>query len=225
LPPLDSADTTDRLRPWVPVPQVTLHADHADHPDCRQSAGHAWVLQDRASLVEPHALPPLCAATLMRRARVWAPVPQVTEHAPYADHADSAQSTGQAWALHTRCSSSGHSAPPNDATTTISCARDWTPPPQVREQVVHANHLGWQSTGHGCVLQSRSWVTTPSPPSHALPPAEAGVVIVRVRDWVPLPQSSEHAPYPPHALTTQSTGHANALQALVAARAGQATPP
>jgi hypothetical protein len=61
---------------------------------------------------EPHAAPPFLAATTTERVLVLEPVPQDLVHRVKADQAETLQSTGQAWRLHTRSSLSGHALPP-----------------------------------------------------------------------------------------------------------------
>lgn len=45
-----------------------------------------------------------------------------------------------------------------------------------------------------------------------VPPWAGWTLTVRVRDWVPVPQLTEHAPYPCQLFMTQSIGHFWSLQ-------------
>lgn len=47
-----------RLRLWLPVPQVLVHADHAPKLDMTQLIGQAWLLQLAVSCKTGQATPP-----------------------------------------------------------------------------------------------------------------------------------------------------------------------
>jgi hypothetical protein len=101
------------VRPLEPVPQDSVHAEKADQAETIQSMGQAWMLQRCSSEVWAQTTPPLIAEVVTERVRVWEPEPQEREHADQLVKPDTTQSTGQVWALQTRCSSRvGHVSPP-----------------------------------------------------------------------------------------------------------------
>jgi hypothetical protein len=80
-PPCKADTTTDRLRVWVPVPQVLEHCDFADQNDSSQCTGQAMPALQTFSWT-----PVQCALSLVLTTvalRVVVPPPQVLEQ---ADH-------------------------------------------------------------------------------------------------------------------------------------------
>ena len=111
------------------------------------------------------------------RVRAIDPRLQVFEHAPHADHADTAQWTGHAPSTQT-CSSPryGHALPPCAGLTSTVRARVFLPSPQVFEHRVNRPHFDMtQSTGHAPVAQS--WVCLSA--GQALPLWSDSVATVR----------------------------------------------
>ena len=68
-PPFDGDVTMERVRVWVPLPQVSEHVPNALQADTTQSTGHgelhAWV-----SVRAGHATPPFDAGVTTERLRV-----------------------------------------------------------------------------------------------------------------------------------------------------------
>jgi hypothetical protein len=100
-----------------------VHVDQAAQLLATQSTGHAWALQVNCSTAAPHASPPWLETTRTDRLRVWTPLPHVVEHGVNMPQPDIAQSTGQAWVLHTRSRMSGHSSPPCMAVLIVATGR------------------------------------------------------------------------------------------------------
>ena len=102
FPPNAAAILTLRSRVWAPVPQVLVQAPKAPQAETTQSMGQAWVLQSVSSVRVGQALPPLATAVVTTLNRFLVPAPQLTEQTLQADQAETTQSTGQAWVLHSR---------------------------------------------------------------------------------------------------------------------------
>jgi hypothetical protein len=67
---------TERVRNFVPVPQVAVHALYADQPDCLQSTAQAKVLQVVEEVKVGQPRPPRLVEVTMERVLVFMPVPQ-----------------------------------------------------------------------------------------------------------------------------------------------------
>jgi hypothetical protein len=119
---------------------------------------------------------------------------------------------GHACWLHTRSWRLGHATPSCKAQVVTTKLRSWLPPPHVVVQSVHGCHSKTQSTGHS-TGPAQSVSSTRS--GQRLPPCLGVTVMVRVRAWMPGPQSTEHASHEAQALTTQSIGQRCSLHAWV----------
>jgi hypothetical protein len=86
------------------------------------------------------------------------------------------------------------------------------------DQTPNADVAQW--IGHGPLLHVR----VSSACGHALPPFVGGV-LVRLRDWMPLPHDFVQVNQDSHVPTSQLTGHAWLLQSRVSAACGHALPP
>ena len=84
----------ERLRRFVPVAQVAVHAVKAVQADTRQSMGQKKVLQVLMPLVILQAAPPKAAVVMVERERFLVPEPQVAEHAVKAVQLVTLQSIG-----------------------------------------------------------------------------------------------------------------------------------
>ena len=137
---------------------------------------------------------------------------------------DTAQSRGhEAW-LHERDSfSAGHVEPPSLASCVTLRARDCAPVPHDTVQALHAeNEETVQWTGHGPFEHACCAAVT----SSHVPPYMWPLRIVRERCCVPpAPQDLLQPDHVPHAVTTQSTGHAWVLQARATITWLHAAPP
>ena len=129
---------------------------------------------------------------------------------------DTAQSIGHGAAPHTADSVSaaalGHGVPPCSAAVVTVRLRACVPPPHVTEHASNAPHtLSTHATGHGCALHACA--STSDAHAASLPPYAAAVVTLRVRVWLPPPQSTLHAPNGPQTDVAQSTGHCLSMHA------------
>lgn len=78
-----------------PLPHDTEQVDHAAHADTAHATGQQPRPQFAVSLSGGHGMPPLAAALVAARVRVFvADGPQLAVHVDHAAHADTAQSTG-----------------------------------------------------------------------------------------------------------------------------------
>jgi hypothetical protein len=119
-------------------------------------------------------------------------------------------------------SSDGHIAPPPDAASLTVRQRRVLPNEHIAVQSVHLPHaVTEQSTGHAIVPHSTLSVVL----GHAMPPAEVGTAVARVRCRAPVPQVAEHGPQTSQTPTEQSTGHVEVAQAIVPDNAGHVEPP
>jgi hypothetical protein len=193
------------------------------------SLGHAPVLHACSPVCAGHALPPNRAAMSAGRVRVRVPpAPHVAEQVPNADQSPTTQSTGQAWALHTRSSSfAGHRACTASARASSAFAAVarlfWRPPPHDFVHADQADHLyTGQSAGlHTWVLQSRD----SSAAGQGSAPWAGRRRMFRMRDWMPDPQTSEQTLHVPHSDTAHATGQTLVLHARVSVEDAHATPP
>lgn len=130
-------------------------------------------------------------------------------------HTETAQSIGHCWGLQFSVSSTSvlHAAPPPEATVVTVLVRRRSPVPHGlshRSQACQPDST--QSTGQAWSLQKRASVIG----AHATPPYAAGVVMLRRRDWRPLPQSCVQVVQLPQAPSSQSIGQSWVLQFSVA---------
>jgi hypothetical protein len=79
-PPLLAAVSTKRKREVLPVPQLTVHADHACHPATEQSTGQVKGLHSVLCAVSGQGVPPPVAACAMTRVREATPPSHVRVH-------------------------------------------------------------------------------------------------------------------------------------------------
>ena len=126
----------ERLRRFVPVPQVAVHAVKGVQVDTLQSTGQWKVLQVLIEDMAGHAIPPCMGKLIMERERFLVPEPQVAEQAPKAVQKEYLQSIGQAkeWQF-SELEREGQVTPP--CLTSVTMERDlvFEPVPQV---LVHA---------------------------------------------------------------------------------------
>jgi hypothetical protein len=91
--------------------------------------------------------------------------------------------------------------------------------------LVHVDHAEkadvTQWIGQGPLVHARISLVAP----HMRPPWAVCVVMVRVRDCVPVLQDTEQLPHEFHSVVWQLTGQRWVLHATVSLIAGQATPP
>lgn len=210
IPPFDAGVFTVRVRLCVPPPQVFEHVPNALQSFHSQSTGtgHACSLHAWLSLVGPsHSMPPPEAGVFTVRVRVWVPPPHVFEHVPNALQSFQTQSTGMGHACSLQAWLSlvgpSHALPPLDAGVFTVRVRVCVPPPHIFEHVPNAvQSFQTQSTGgvHAASLQALVSLSA----GQAAPPLAGCVMMVRVRDWVPPPHSTEHPCHSPKALTLQS---------------------
>jgi hypothetical protein len=143
-----------------------------------QSAGQASVLQVREDTVGQL----MAALTLGFLAeRFCTPPPQLTEHAPHADHSRS-HAMMHAWVLQSAFSvRAGQWTPSCAASTTTVRTRCFTPPPHVLLHMFQfPQSETMQLTGQARMLQF-SFSAMESDPGHTRPPEEAGLMTDRLR--------------------------------------------
>ena len=126
----------ERLRRFVPVPQVAVHAVKAVQADTRQSIGQWKVLQVLIDLVVGQEAPPKAPGVTTERLRCLVPVAQVAEHGVKADQLDTLQSTAH-WKLLQVADAlkDGQPWPPNLAAVTTERVLVFEPLPHDLEQV------------------------------------------------------------------------------------------
>ena len=208
MPPRLADSTMARVRVCTAVgPHEAAQLPHDDHIDTTQSMGQSsGAHASRSISTDGQGVPVPTAAVITALERVRFPPPQVVEHAPHLDQAESTQfcvPSGQAAVLHTSvCTRSSHATPPNAAATCTVRERDRCPPAQVTEQASHDDHgLSWQSRGQF----TSGHVAFSSKIGHSSPPFSRLVMMVRLRDSVPFgPQLIEQADQEPHTDTAQS---------------------
>ena len=112
LPPWAGALMTERVRVLEPEPQDLVQALNLDQAETLPSMGHLWELQARAERKPEQPRPPKAPRLMMLRVRRWTPLPQVLVQEVQRDQAETLQSMGQRWRLHTRCFVAGQELPP-----------------------------------------------------------------------------------------------------------------
>jgi hypothetical protein len=112
LPPWAGALMTERVRVLEPMPQVLEQALNLDQAETLPSMGQLWELQARAERKPEQPRPPKAPRLMMLRVRRWTPLPQVLVQEVQRDQAETLQSMGQRWRLHTRCFVAGQELPP-----------------------------------------------------------------------------------------------------------------
>lgn len=223
LPPKATFTLMPRLRVLVPPPQLTLQSGQASQESTTQSTGQLWVLQSCASEPEGQTLPPNLDS-VKDRVRICWPWPQETEQSSQPCQAPTTQSTGHSSVLHERSSvRSPHFAPPWLSLVLIPRVRVSRPPPQVLVHDPQTDQFSIsQWIGQGPSVHVCDWVSA----GQELPPWEASVAMVRVRDWLPpMPQVKLQASQSPKLLTAQFTGQAWLLHPRDSSKAPQALPP
>jgi hypothetical protein len=94
------------------MPQVLEQALNLDQAETLPSMGQLWELQARAERKPEQPRPPKAPRLMMLRVRRWTPLPQVLVQEVQRDQAETLQSMGQRWRLHTRCFVAGQELPP-----------------------------------------------------------------------------------------------------------------
>jgi hypothetical protein len=195
---------------------------------------HVWLWQMASSDVAGHAVATPALAEVSCRAREWEPPPHAAEQSVHALQELTEQSTHGIVEQATESDREGHAAPPENPASLTDRDRCEFPTVHHASHVVHAPHvLTAQSLGHVfsvpmrpvgpvavAVQESTSVVL-----EHAIPPAEAGALMVRIRSRDPAPHVREHELHNCHALWEQSLGQIGITQLRVSARAGQEAPP
>jgi hypothetical protein len=181
------------------------------------------VLQDCVSERDGHTLPPWSAFVVMERERLCEPPPQLRVQVDHAEKADVTQWIGHGPSLHACVSeSTSQATPPYADAVVVMRPRECVPAPHECEQLPHESHADCtQSMGQTAVLQSCVSDTA----GQATPPWAAMTSTARVRSCEPEPHVSEHCCHEPHSPTTQSTGHAVMLQAMVSLIGPHGVPP
>ena len=152
-------------------------------------AVHIWLLQVASSDVAGHAGATPSLAEVSCRARTRAPPPHAAEQSVHALQALTEQSSHGIVEQAAVSERGGHAVPPADSASLTD--RDLCEFPTVHDasHFVHAPHaLTAQSLGHVCSMVMRPIaVAVPVQEStsvvleHAMPPAEAGELMVRIR--------------------------------------------
>jgi hypothetical protein len=207
-PLLAGATTTLRVRRESPGPHICEQAPHVVHALSWQSIGHAAGAHASLSLSGGHEAPLHCASVVTVRVCVRVPLPHVTEHDDHVDQPLTTHDTGQQPKPQLDVSeSSGQAAPPlAGCTVTVRVRVLVADVPHVAEHAPHALHSDTsQCTGGGGHAPSEHACWSLAEPVHG-PPHDAGVVMLRVRVWVPLSQVTEHADHAVYADHTQLLG-------------------
>ena len=195
---------------------------------------HVWLLQMASSDVAGHAVATPAPAEVSCRAREWAPPPHAAEQSVHALQELTEQSTHGIVEQAAESDREGHAAPPANSASLTDRDRCELPEVHHASHVVHAPHeLTAQSLGHVFSVPMRTvgpvavavQESTSVVLEHAMPPAEAGELMVRIRARDPAPHVTEHELHTCHALWEQSLGHTITTQLRVSARAGQEAPP
>ena len=223
-PPFFGCVVIERVRREVPLAQVLEHDPQLPQFDTTQFTGQGFVLHALEAFSVGHALPPFLTCVVIVRLRFCVPEPQALVQPPHDCHEETAQSMGQAFVLHAAVVLVfSHFLPPFAAFCAIVRVLDLVPLPHVLEHFPHADHAEClQLTGQAFVLHTAFIERL----GHLRPPSFGWVLTVRVRGWMPPPQSLLHLPYAAHALTTQWTGQPRVLHFCVFFRGcGHALPP
>ena len=195
---------------------------------------HVWLLQMASSDVAGHAVATPAPAEVSCRAREWAPPPHGAEQSVHALQELTEQSTHGIVEQAAESDREGHAAPPANSASLTDRDRCELPEVHHASHVVHAPHeLTAQSLGHVFSVPTRPvgpvavavQESTSVVLEHAMPPAEAGELMVRIRARDPAPHVTEHELHTCHALWEQSLGQTITTQLRVSARAGQEAPP
>jgi hypothetical protein len=166
------------------------------------------------------AAPPKAGCVLVRL-RDCVPAPHDVVHVDQAPKLGSTQSTGHACALQLRVSAECGQATPPLVGSWVARLRSCEPEPHEAVQVDQASKAGTtQSTGHAWALHDCISALC----GQALPPL-VGATWVRLRSCEPMPHEAVQVVQAPKVPTSQSAGHAWALQARVSAECGQTLPP
>lgn len=211
----------------MPSPQVALHDEKPVHGECTQFCGHEGTFEhDSVSAAGPQGVPPCTAATMIDRARVTWPAPQVTEHADHAPQLLCSQCTGHgAFAgAQGRSSNVAEHEPPQLAGTRIVRARSCFPGPHCVSQPLHApQSLRSQGVAQHELPQASVWLRF----GQCVPQSCCACVTVRARVRVPapMPHDAVHVPHAPQSETWQSTQQAWGLHACVSCRLCVQVPP
>jgi hypothetical protein len=155
-PPSAAAVTTLRVRVWVPLPQVSVHAPYVPHGESSQSRGQAMTPHSSTASSEGQPVPALACCVVTERERDLEPTPHVLVHVLHEAQELTSQWTGQPGrSVHARISVSAPAvAPPWRAAESTLRARCCTPVPQVVLHEPHVPHCDATAfTGHSISLQ------------------------------------------------------------------------
>mmetsp|Transcript_17776 Transcript_17776/g.50614 ORF Transcript_17776/g.50614 Transcript_17776/m.50614 type:complete len:592 (-) Transcript_17776:603-2378(-) len=221
----------ERWRDWTPS-HVCEHSLHPSHSVISQSTSPSQRsgLHERSSDESPKAgLPQAVASWAISRCRHCTPPPHVLEHSLHSNqlpHLPSTQVSQQGEVLQAMISlmlsNASQGLPPREGCLAMVRFRLLYPPPQLWEHSPHLDHWPhWQSS----CSQGRSVSQGRASSSGSLqprPPSKAGTRILRLRCWMPWPQSAEHLLHSPQedreqSLLSGSTTQGKSLQGSVSA--------
>mmetsp|Transcript_100782 Transcript_100782/g.262720 ORF Transcript_100782/g.262720 Transcript_100782/m.262720 type:complete len:534 (-) Transcript_100782:245-1846(-) len=215
-PPGLAAFSTSRSRTWCPWPHFSVHADHSDQSEARQSrsASHGSSLHGSDSLMDPsQAAPPNIASESSSRVRNRWPPPQLRPHSPQGAHSAKRQSAlrseGHGPACFVEPSQgrprpfAGVTARVRKACRLLSCEPSSGPQPVQSDQPPSRQSASHSPAGQGSVPQGR---TVSREPSQGAPPPLACAITSRDRFW---------PPPPPHVFEHSAQGlHSESLQSV-----------